>query len=283
MRLFPGELDNDPDLGAAMASLFDVFVMDAFAVAHRRHASTYAVARHSAISCAGPLLCEEISALSRAMQGAMPPVVAVVGGAKISTKIQLLEALLEKVTTLIVGGGMANTLLAASGQSVGRSLYEPDAILAAKQLLATAKQLNVHIPLPTDVVVAPSLSDTVDAQIKSVAAIQESEAIFDIGPKTTAQYVALLEVAGTIIWNGPVGVFEQPAFAEGTRRVAQAIADSSAYSIAGGGDTLASIAQFNLAEQISYLSTGGGAFLSYLQAETLPAIAMLIERRRETA
>lgn len=275
VRFNPGESINDPALAKKMAALCDVFVMDAFASAHRSHASTVGVAEYAAVACAGPLLLEELNALSTALQNPEPPLVAVVGGAKVSTKLQLLEAMLDQVETLVVGGGMANTLLAASGYSIGQSLYEKDMLDFSRQLINTARAKNVSIPLPVDVCVATEFSKAAKAKVCCLEDIQANEMILDVGPKTQASYERIMQQAGTIIWNGPVGVFEFPAFANGTKSLGEAIGNSSAFSLAGGGDTVAACNQFNLNADISYISTGGGAFLETIQGLTLPAVTIL--------
>jgi phosphoglycerate kinase len=273
VRMLKGEKKNDPELAKKMASLCDVFVMDAFATAHRAEASTFGVAQFAPIACAGLLLSAEIEALEKALQKPAHPLIAIIGGSKVSTKLTVLENLLLKVDQLIVGGGIANTFLAAAGFTVGKSLYEPDLIAIAKQLLQTGK-----IPLPTDVVVAKEFSAQAKAEVKSVKDVATDDMILDIGPATAQHYATLLENAKTILWNGPVGVFEFSAFAAGTKTIAQAIADSSAFSIAGGGDTLAAIEQFGIEDKLSYISTGGGAFLEFVEGKELPAIKILQER-----
>ena len=277
-RFLPGELENSADLSQRLAALADVFVMDAFATAHRAHASTVGVAQASQLACAGPLLCEELDALSLALTQPKRPVAAIVGGAKVSTKIQLIDALLEKVDCLIVGGGIANTFLLAQGYEVGSSLVEKDCVPYAIQALQRAKELGVTMPLPTDVVVAPSLDRASEATVRELAAIQADEAIFDLGPCTQASYRELLLGMSTILWNGPVGLFEQAEFSSGTKAVAAAVAESSAYSLVGGGDTLAAVAQFGCQQQISYISTGGGAFLAWCEGEPLPAVKALEQK-----
>ena len=246
--------------------------MDAFAAVHRAHASTCGVARFAPIACAGPLLSRELEALAAALQDPTPPLLAIVGGAKVSSKLGALEYLISKIDQLVVGGGMANTFLAASGMPVGKSLYEQDLVTEAKRLLMHAEQHGAQIPLPTDVVVATEMSDTARATIKPTKEVQSNEMILDIGPKTVATYADIIARAGTVIWNGPVGVFECAPFAKGTMEVANAIAKSQAFSMAGGGDTLAAIEQAGIQQQISYISTGGGAFLEYLEGKLLPAL-----------
>lgn len=277
-RFNHGEKANDDLLAKKMAALCDVFVMDAFATAHRAQASTHGVARFAPIACAGPLLVNELVNLHQALVAPKHPLTAIVGGSKVSTKLELLQSLINKVDQLIVGGGIANTLLAASGFPVGKSLYEADLIDDAKRLLETAKAKGAQIPLPEDVVVAKEFSADTLTEIKAASDVEADDLILDIGPKTIAQYKDVLLNSSTIVWNGPVGVFEFDIFAAGTKALAQIIAESSAYSIAGGGDTLAAMAKFNVVKQISYTSTGGGAFLEFLEGKTLPAIAILEQR-----
>ena len=278
VRFNVGEKGNDDDLAKQMAALCDVFVMDAFGTAHRAQASTHGVAKYAPTACAGPLLAAELSALGKALEDPKRPLLAIVGGAKVSTKLTVLESLTDKVDQLIVGGGIANTFIAANGNDVGASLFEADLVDTAIQLSRKMKTRGGAIPVPTDVVVATEFSQSAAAATKSVDAVAEDEMILDIGPQTAARLTELIEAAGTIVWNGPVGVFEFPQFSEGTRRVAQAIADSNAFSIAGGGETLAAIDQFAVADRISYISTGGGAFLEFLEGKKLPAVAVLEER-----
>lgn len=281
VRFNVGEENNNPALAQRMATLCDIFVMDAFATAHRAQASTVGVAEFAAQVCAGPLLMEELQALSAALQNPKRPVIAIVGGSKVSTKINLLNSLIEQVDVLIVGGGIANTLLASQQYSVGKSLYEANWLSSAQALLTKTAQLSVQCPLPEDVVVATEFSRQAKATIKSISDINDNDMILDIGPKTAEQYAKLLAKAGTIIWNGPVGVFEWPQFSKGTEAIATAIAQSAAFSIVGGGDTLAALDQFNVANAISYVSTGGGAFLEFIEHKTLPAISVL-EKRAQT-
>ena len=275
VRFNIGEGKDSDELGKKMAELCDIFVMDAFGTAHRAQASTHAIAKFAPISCAGPLLTDELDALGRALGSPEKPVIAIVGGSKVSSKLIVLQALSQKVNQLIVGGGIANTFIAAAGFSVGKSLYEPDLIDEAKQLIANAKAAGSDIPIPTDVVCAKEFSDTAEATIKDVADIQADDLILDIGPETAAHYASILKSAKTIVWNGPVGVFEIDQFAHGTQTLAYAIAGSDAFSIAGGGDTLAAIDKYGINDQISYTSTGGGAFLEFLEGKTLPAVAIL--------
>ncbi len=270
VRVNTGESANDETLARQLAALCDIFVMDAFGTAHRAQATTEGVARYAPIACAGPLLVAELDALEKAVARPERPVVAIVGGSKVSTKLEVLDTLSDKVDTLIVGGGIANTFLAASGVEVGKSLYEPD-------LLATARRLldKIYIPLPVDVVVAKSLSADAVPVYKPVADIEADDMILDIGHETSELIGDIVRQAKTIIWNGPVGVFEIDGFADGTRKLGQAIADSGGFSIAGGGDTLAAIDKYGLTGDISYISTGGGAFLEFVEGKTLPAVAIL--------
>ncbi len=277
VRFNAGEKGCDESLSRRMAALCDVFVMDAFGTAHRAQASTYGVAKYAPVACAGPLLARELEALGKAMEHPATPVVAIVGGAKVSTKLSVLEALSDRVDHLIVGGGMANTFIAAAGHVVGKSLYEADMVAEAKRLAAETGD-RADIPVPSDVVVAREFDAAAEADVKAVEAVSEDEMIMDIGPDTAERFAALIAEAGTVVWNGPVGVFEFDQFGEGTRAIAQAIADSEAFSVAGGGDTLAAIEKYGVADGISYISTGGGAFLEFLEGKTLPAVAMLEER-----
>ena len=278
VRFNPGEKANDDGLAKKTAKLCDVFVMDAFGTAHRAQASTHGVAKYAQQACAGPLLTAELEALDKALKNPQSPVVAIVGGSKVSTKLTVLETLSSKVDQLIVGGGIANTFIAAQGHPVGKSLYEPDLISQAKALIENAKANNSDIPIPTDVIVATEFSDQVEAITKPVDQVSEDDLILDIGPETAEKYAAMMKTAGTIVWNGPVGVFEISQFSQGTKTMSQAIADSNAFSIAGGGDTLAAIDQFDLTDKISYISTGGGAFLEFLEGKTLPAVEILEQR-----
>jgi phosphoglycerate kinase len=275
VRFNAGEKKNDAALAATMAALCDVFVMDAFGTAHRAQASTEGVIRHAALACAGPLLSRELDALHKALQAPDRPLLAIVGGSKVSTKLTVLETLLDKVDELIVGGGIANTFIAASGHDVGKSLYEPDLIHEAQRLIKLAHDRGGSIPIPRDVVVAKSFSADARPLVRNVDEVHPDEMILDIGPLTAIDYAEIIAGAGTIVWNGPVGVFEFPGFAAGTRAIAEAIERSSAYSIAGGGDTLAAIDQFGVTDAISYISTGGGAFLEFVEGKTLPAVAAL--------
>ena len=280
VRFEHGEKANDHALAKRIASLCDVFVMDAFGTAHRAHASTYGVAQHAPVACAGPLLVAELEALDRALESPDKPMIAIVGGSKVSTKLKVLQSLAGKVDELILGGGIANTLLAASGVEVARSLYEPDMLEFASHLLE-GRFGNASIPLPTDVVVAENLEDEVKGELKEISEVSGEDMILDIGPKTIQLYCERLRHARTILWNGPVGIFEHPEFSAGTEFLAHAVAESSAFSIAGGGDTLAAIDQYGLSEQISYISTGGGAFLEFLEGKQLPSVSILEERNRQ--
>lgn len=275
VRFNVGEKANDPELGKKMAALCDIFVMDAFGTAHRAQASTHSVIKQAKIACAGPLLSAELDALGKSLNNPASPVVAIVGGSKVSTKLSVLKTLSEKVDQLIVGGGIANTFIAAAGYSVGKSLFEPDLLDDARALMAAAKANNSDIPVPVDVVCAKEFSDTAVATIKKVSDIADDDMVLDIGPETARQYATILNSAKTIVWNGPVGVFEIDQFAEGTKTLAFAIADSAAFSIAGGGDTLAAIDKYAIKDKVSYTSTGGGAFLEFLEGKELPAITAL--------
>ena len=276
VRFNVGEKSNDEVLARKMAVLCDVFVMDAFGTAHRAQASTYGVARFAPEACAGPLLVEELEALGKALENPARPMVAIVGGSKVSTKLTVLEALADKVDQLIVGGGIANTFIAAAGHPIGKSLCEAEMLDQARALLE-----QTDIPMPVDVVVADEFSAAAEARVLDVAATAADDMILDIGPATAAAYAELLQSAGTIVWNGPVGVFEIDQFGKGTETVAQAVADSSAFSIAGGGDTLAALEKYGLAQKMSYISTGGGAFLELLEGKKLPAIEVLESRAKK--
>ena len=279
VRFLEGEKACDEVLAKKMAALCDVFVMDAFGTAHRAQASTYGVAEHAPIACAGPLLSSELEALSKALDNPARPFVAIVGGSKVSTKLSVLDALTDIVDHLIVGGGIANTFIAAAGHGVGKSLYEPD-MLDTARALARNKDDKADIPVPIDVVVADEFSSDASATNKAVEAIAIDELILDIGPDTIAQFSEILANAGTIIWNGPIGVFEFDQFGSGTKALAEAIAASPAFSVAGGGDTLAAIDKYGVADNISYISTGGGAFLEFVEGKTLPAVAILEKRSK---
>lgn len=275
VRFNVGEKADDESLSRKMAALCDVYVMDAFGTAHRAQASTHGVARYAPIACAGPLLVAELEALSRALDQPARPLVAIVGGSKVSTKLSVLDALADKVDQLIVGGGIANNFLAAQGHPVGKSLYEPDLVPEARALIEKARSRGGEIPVPTDVRVASEFSENATATVKKAEDVSADDMILDVGPDTAARYGELLRSAGTIVWNGPVGVFEFDAFAEGTRALAEAVADSDGFSIAGGGDTLAALDKFGIADRVSYISTGGGAFLEFLEGKKLPAVEIL--------
>lgn len=275
VRFNSGEKSNDETLARKMASLCDIFVMDAFGTSHRAQASTEGVTRFAPAACAGPLLSGELDALRRGLQDPVRPLLAIVGGSKVSTKLTVLDSLLDKVDELIVGGGIANTFIAASGHEVGKSLYEPDLIHEAQLLIQKAHASGGSIPIPKDVVVAKAFSENAEPLVRNVDEVGHDEMILDIGPLTAVEYSEIISGAGTIIWNGPVGVFEFRHFAAGTRALAEAIERSSAYSIAGGGDTLAAIDQFGVTDDISYISTGGGAFLEFVEGKILPAVAAL--------
>ena len=273
VRFNPGEKKDSDDLAKAYAALCDVFVMDAFGTAHRAQASTHGVAKYAPVSCAGPLLAGELTALEQALSEPARPMVAIVGGSKVSTKLTVLETLSDKVDQLVVGGGIANTFLAAAGKPVGKSLCEQDLLPAARALME-----KTRIPLPEDVVTGKEFSEQAVAELKNAEDVGEDDMIFDIGPTAAAEIAAIVADAGTILWNGPVGVFEFDQFGAGTEALSHAIADSSAFSLAGGGDTLAAIDKYDIADQVSYISTGGGAFLEYVEGKTLPAVAMLEQR-----
>ena len=279
-RMNVGEGKDDEALAKKYAALCDVFVMDAFGTAHRAQASTHGVIRFAPVAAGGPLLMAELDALDKAMAAPARPLLAIVAGSKVSTKLELLTSLVGKVDQLIVGGGIANTFLAAVGHPVGKSLHEPDLVDTARQIMADAQARGAAIPLPEDVVVATAFSADAPATIRPVAEVAADELILDIGPRTAARYAQLIGAAGTVVWNGPVGVFEFDAFAGGTEAVARAIAGSSAFSIAGGGDTLAAVDKYGIADQVSYISTGGGAFLEFLEGKTLPAVAALQARAK---
>ncbi len=278
VRFNKGEKKDKEDLARKMAALCDIYVMDAFGTSHRAEASTHGVGKFAPVACAGPLLMNELEALETALEKPKRPLMAIVAGSKVSTKLTVLETLLSKVDRLIVGGGIANTFLAAAGHPIGKSLVEAEMLDIAKGLLKRSKELNVDIPLPSDVVVAKEFAASAEADVKPVDQVTADEMILDIGPDTAERFARLFADAGTIVWNGPVGVFEFDQFGEGTRILAQAIARSSAFSIAGGGDTLAAIEKYGVEEDISYISTGGGAFLEFLEGKKLPAVAMLEER-----
>jgi phosphoglycerate kinase len=278
VRFNKGEKKDKEDLAKQMAALCDVYVMDAFGTAHRAEASTHGVARFANVACAGILLANELEALDKALANPKRPVTAIVAGSKVSTKLTVLESLMSKVDQLIVGGGIANTFLAAAGYPVGKSLYEADMLGIAKDLIEKSKQRGVAIPLPIDVVVAKEFSATATATVKGISDVVADDLILDVGPKTAALFDGYLQKSGSIVWNGPVGVFEFDAFGEGTKSLAKSIARSSAFSIAGGGDTLAAIEKYDVEKDISYISTGGGAFLEFLEGKILPAVAALEAR-----
>lgn len=278
VRFNVGEKKDDDNLGRRYAELCDIYVMDAFGTAHRAQASTHSVGMHAPIACAGPLLAAELDALTAALVRPKRPLLAIVGGSKVSSKLTVLESLTDKVDQLIVGGGIANNFIAAAGHGVGKSLYEPDLVDAAAKLMRHAEARGASIPVPVDVVCAPELSEDVAVNIRSASDVQSEDCILDIGPETTESYVELIRNAGTIVWNGPVGVFEIELFGHGTRVLSEAIAESSAFSIAGGGDTLAAVDKYGIEDRISYISTGGGAFLEFLEGKPLPAVTMLESR-----
>jgi len=280
VRFLPGEIACDDGLSKRMAALCDVFVMDAFGTAHRAQSSTYGVAKYAPVACAGPLLSGELAALAKALDNPARPMVAIVGGSKVSTKLTVLDALAGIVDQLIVGGGIANTFIAAAGHEVGKSLYEPD-MLDTATALASNDEDRAEIPVPVDVVVANEFSADADVSVKSVSDVAADELILDIGPETSKNFAAILESAGTIIWNGPVGVFEFDQFGEGTKAIAEAIAKSKAFSVAGGGDTLAAIDKYGVADDMSYISTGGGAFLEFVEGKKLSAVEILETRACE--
>ena len=275
VRINKGEKKNDPELGKKYASLCDVFVMDAFGTAHRAQASTYGIAEFAPIACAGPLLAAELDALGKALKEPARPMVAIVGGSKVSTKLEVLNSLSKIADQIIVGGGIANTFIAAAGHNVGKSLYEADLIPVAKELAA-----STDIPVPVDVRVGTEFSETAPATEKSVTEVKDDESIFDIGDKSAEQLAEIIKNAKTVLWNGPVGVFEFPNFRKGTEIISHAIANSDAFSIAGGGDTLAAIDLFGIADKISYISTGGGAFLEFVEGKVLPAVEILEKRAK---
>jgi phosphoglycerate kinase len=281
VRFNPGEKKNSPALAKQMAKLCDIFVMDAFGTAHRAEGSTHGVAKYAPIACAGPLLMAELEALERVLRKPARPVVAIVGGSKVSTKLKVLKSLARQVDQLIVGGGIANTFIAAAGHPVGKSLYEKGRLAEARRL--AGKGFRASIPVPTDVVVAKAVSPKAAAAIRTVSKVGPADLILDIGPRTAELYARLIARAGTIIWNGPLGVFEIDRFGRGTKRLAQAVANSKAFSVAGGGDTLAALEKYGLTHRISYVSTGGGAFLEFLDGTVLPAVAVLAERAARPA
>jgi phosphoglycerate kinase len=277
-RVNAGEKKNDEALSRKMAALCDVYVNDAFGTAHRAEATTHGIARFAAVACAGPLLEAELDALGRALHEPKRPLVAIVGGSKVSTKLSILQSLAGKVDQLVVGGGIANTFMLAAGKAIGKSLAEPDQLGEAQAVIGIMRKRGADVPIPTDVVCAPSFGADAPATVKSADAIAADDMVLDIGPETARGLAAILEKAGTIVWNGPVGVFEFEQFSHGTEVIARAIAKSSAFSIAGGGDTLAAIAKFGITGQVGYISTGGGAFLEFLEGKTLPAVEILQQR-----
>jgi phosphoglycerate kinase len=277
-RVNVGEKKNDPALARKMAALCDIYVNDAFGTAHRAEATTYGIAEYAATACAGPLLAAEIDAIGRVLADPKRPLVAIVGGSKVSTKLSILQSLAARVDRLIVGGGIANTFLLAAGLPIGKSLAEPDRVGEARAVIDAMRARGAEVPIPSDVVTAKAFSADAPASIKAAADVADDDLILDIGPQTATAMAQLLQAAGTIVWNGPVGVFEFDAFGDGTATIARAIAASSAFSIAGGGDTLAAIAKYGIEDQVGYISTGGGAFLEMLEGKTLPALAIL-ERR----
>ena len=280
VRFEKGEIDNDEELSRKMAQLCQIYVNDAFATAHRAQASTHGIAKYAAISAAGPLLVSELKALTKALRKPAKPIVAIIGGAKVSTKLTIIKKLLKKIDTLILGGGIVNTFLNADGYEIGKSLYEKDLIETSKALMEQAKKNNCNILLPDDVLTGNKFEENVTAKIKSISDIEKNDIIMDIGPKAIKKLNAIIKDAKTIVWNGPLGVFEFKQFSDGTKNLAQEIAKSDAYSIAGGGDTIAAITKFNVKKNISYISTGGGAFLEFLEGKKLPAIEILEEAAR---
>ena len=280
VRFNCGEKSNDDKLAQQMASLCDIYIMDAFGTAHRAHASTHGIAKYAPIACAGPLLIDELDALNNALDDPSRPMVAIVGGSKVSTKLIVLKSLLKIVDELIVGGGIANTFIAADGNNIGNSLYESDLLSTCEKLAADARSYGGSIPVPTDVICGKEFSESAQAVLKSTQDVENDDIILDIGPRSIAKLTKTIKNAGTIIWNGPIGVFEFDQFAEGTRKVAMAVAESKAFSIAGGGDTIAAVTKYNISDNISYISTGGGAFLEFLEGKELPAISMLKSRTK---
>jgi phosphoglycerate kinase len=280
VRFNKGEKGNEEGLAKQYASLCDIYVMDAFGTAHRAQASTHGAGQYAPAACAGPLLAGELEALGKALDNPARPTVAIVGGSKVSTKLTVLESLSGVVDQLIPGGGIANTFIAACGYNVGKSLVEEDLIPEAKRLMEAARAKGGDIPVPTDVVVGKEFSESAEAVVKKVEDVADDDMIFDIGPETAAKFAGMMKIAGTIVWNGPVGVFEFDQFGEGTKTLGMAIAESDAFSIAGGGDTLAAVDKYGIADKISYISTGGGAFLEFLEGKQLPAVVMLEERAK---
>lgn len=281
VRFLEGEKADSEELAKRMAALCDIYVMDAFGAAHRAQASTHAIAKFAPVACAGPLLTAELDALSKALDAPKSPMVAIVGGSKVSTKLEVLEKLADRVDQLIVGGGIANTFIKAAGHEVGKSLYEEDLVPVAKALMEKMTARGATIPIPTDVVTGKEFSARAEATLKPISQVEADDMIFDIGPYTAQDLRTILKDAGTVVWNGPVGVFEFDQFGNGTLTLARAIGDSDAFSIAGGGDTLAAIDKYEIAHDISYISTGGGAFLEFLEGKTLPAVAVLESRAND--
>ena len=277
-RVNVGEKKNNPELAKKMAALCDVYVNDAFGTAHRAEATTHGIAQFAPIACAGPLLTAELDALGRALGQPARPLVAIVAGSKVSSKLTILKSLADKVDNLIVGGGIANTFMLAAGLKIGKSLAEPDLVEEARAIMDIMTKRGATVPIPTDVVCAKEFSPTAVATVKQVADVADDDMILDIGPQTAAKLAAQISTAGTIVWNGPVGVFEFDQFGEGTKTLALAIANGSGFSVAGGGDTLAAIAKYNIADNVGYISTGGGAFLEFLEGKTLPAVEVLLQR-----
>ncbi|HSW71045.1 MAG TPA: phosphoglycerate kinase [Gammaproteobacteria bacterium] len=282
VRFMPGEKENEKNLAKKIAGLGDIYIMDAFATAHRAEASTCGAIQYASLACAGPLLTDEIDALNKIMLNPKHPILAIVGGSKVSTKLSLLETLINKVDFLLVGGGIANTFLGAQGYSVGKSLYEADLLDEAERLILAAEKRGTQIPLPVDVIVAEKMSEDSETAVRLISHVDDSEKILDIGPDTIKQWVGLIKKAKTIIWNGPVGAFEFDAFSEGTKAISKAIGASKAFVVAGGGDTLAAIEKYRIATKVDYISTGGGAFLAFLEGKSLPAIQALEQRQSRT-
>ena len=276
-----GEKKNDPELSRKLAALCDVYVNDAFGTAHRAEATTHGMAQYAPVACAGPLMEAELDALGKALDNPARPLVAIVGGSKVSTKLSILLSLAERVDQLVVGGGIANTFLLAQGFPIGKSLAEPDQVEQARAVIERMKAHGAAVPIPTDVVVASELNAGAKAVVKRVEDVGPEDLILDLGPETAKQLAGIMEQAGTIVWNGPVGVFEYDAFADGTKVIAEGIANAKGFSIAGGGDTLAAVSKFGIGDRISYISTGGGAFLEFLEGKTLPAVAVLQERAKD--
>ncbi len=283
VRFNAGEKADDPELAKKYAALCDIFVMDAFGTAHRAQASTHGVGKYAPVACAGLLLADELDNLAKALANPARPMVAIVGGSKVSTKLTVLEALSEKVDQLVVGGGIANTFIKAAGYNVGKSLCEDDLVDTAKMLMEKMKARGANIPIPTDVVVAKEFSEHAEATLKKVDEVADDDMIFDIGPDSANELADIIRQAGTIVWNGPVGVFEFDQFGEGTKTIAMAIAEADGFSLAGGGDTIAAIQKYNIYDKVSYISTAGGAFLEYLEGKPLPAVVMLEEKAAELA